>query len=179
MGEPNKPPCLDCYRTGSDCVLAGSRRGGNVRRREHASQLRQAGAPVSETDSNRVSTQKPFIQPYLEDQDQDPDEEQEPSDEFDDNTDHELSTELRNPSDALQILQSEDHYGPIQRAGIDVRSGSYHRSPHSIHHQTDQTPAKGRDDHAPAGPTRLAIDDYELVERALLSTGTVIELLQM
>ncbi|KAJ5995341.1 hypothetical protein N7481_002318 [Penicillium waksmanii] len=95
IGEAGKPPCLKCEREGAECVLAGSRRGGDYSRFR---QTRKTSAPDAQAEMNTggiaphfdasVSTTSPGNVSI-------------PSTHYSDRPVHD---NLQNPSDALLIL---------------------------------------------------------------------------
>lgn len=90
-------------------------------------------------------------------------------------TDDELSAELRNPSDALQILvQSDIAANDDSRTRNELRSGHF-QEPQA----TQILDANSNAPNEPRGERCLAIDEYELVRSGLLPVGTVLELLLM
>jgi hypothetical protein len=98
FGEPKKTPCVSCFESDSECILAESRRGGNFRRYEPSKRpakartvfrrasnalLRMPEATEKEVDRDLDCLNSGSIA-------------------------EQLASELRNPSDALHILtQSE------------------------------------------------------------------------
>ncbi|KAJ5741438.1 hypothetical protein N7533_010847 [Penicillium manginii] len=140
IGEAGKPPCLKCEREGADCVLAGSRRGGDYSRfrqtRKTSTSNAQAerNSPIAPHFNVNVSVTSPGNVSI-------------PSTKYSDRTVH---NNLQNPSDALLILahaagdpgdqsQSQhdlqaDSIAPLQRRnpagrnGQAVAKGREHRS---------------------------------------------------
>lgn len=168
VGEPRKPPCLDCYRSGSQCTLAGSRRGGNFRTKKFDSFPSSASAR-SPTDAQPLSSESG--------------EEDDAADTVmvsardvvpDTVTDTDLCGELRNPSDALQILAQSDD-GDQSIAG-DL-SNDRDVNAHVIDDVDAVRRAKARRLNRPVSPR--AIEKYDLVERGVVSLGTIPELLHV
>lgn len=151
VGEPKKPPCVACYESGSECILASSRRGGNFR---HYRRLSRADSGPGQS-NNRPGPSSG-----------------EPSDDEGsasiDRSGDVLTMELRNPSDALQILAL---------SGDNAEEGQ-NTSPSSVADtvlRCRTEAAHGAPNHSQSVTT--AFDDYELVERGILRPGLVSELL--
>lgn len=93
IGEVGKPPCLDCFRTGNECTLTPSKRGGNFRRKNGTSLASSPSPPPmsreSESYSNSVrhDTTSTHVTSSADDLHEEP-----------------ICAELKNPADALQIL---------------------------------------------------------------------------
>lgn len=151
VGEPKKPPCVACYESGSECILAKSRRGGNFR---HYRRLPRTNSVAGQSDNT----------PGLPSGEPSNDEGRTSRDGSSDV----LTMELRNPSDALQILalssdppqECQNINGPrTTDTALRGRSNASHGAEnhtHSIH---------------------TAFDDYELVLKGVLRPGLVSELL--
>lgn len=188
VGEPKKPPCVSCHDSGSQCVLVESRRGGNFRSSRpgqgatHSSQrsTRSQGnargvvavPSISEHDEATPST-------YDSEMDHDGDEER--------TTDDSLRMELRNPSDALQILARSSVVSSNRPSGHHRRQ---HRHSSAAEAPTitsmprpsssfQNIPAVSHvDQHRNCGlPPTTALDNYELVQRGLLHPSVLPELL--
>lgn len=88
IGELGRPPCLECFRTGHDCNLAGSRRGGDY---THLRKPRRGTRRAADASSHFVLpvTKNPHHANKSVDCSQD----KEP-----------ICSELKNPLDALLIL---------------------------------------------------------------------------
>ncbi|KAK0388201.1 hypothetical protein NLU13_4446 [Sarocladium strictum] len=172
IGEPRKPPCLDCYRSGSQCVLAGSRRGGNFRTKKLDSFHPAAASersPGATTDAHRYSsdsedeangTNPALAAPHAVVPES--------------VTDTDLCGELRNPSDALQILAQSDD-GDQSIAGTSPLDRDLNGPVAEDGDAARRT--KIRRLNKPSSPR--AIEKYELVERGIVSLGTIPELLQL
>ncbi|KIX99568.1 uncharacterized protein Z520_05144 [Fonsecaea multimorphosa CBS 102226] len=182
VGEVGKPPCLECYRVGYDCTLAASRRGGDYSlhrtRRTRTDRLKSAsynivGSPAQQDEETTAApsgareTARPTASSNLE---------EEP-----------IYAELRNPSDALQILaqarshscEENDEYEqqcPNLSSPLDgLRSNGAH-SPNAnvqeirptVEHQMQRQPRAG-----------TSIEVYRLVERGVLGPGDIKELINL
>ncbi|KAL7935943.1 hypothetical protein V8C35DRAFT_298616 [Trichoderma chlorosporum] len=102
IGEPRKIPCVSCFESNSECVLAESRRGGNFRRYEPGKKSTKSDK-ASHCTLDAPSRTASFVEKEdycnFDGSNEDPITEQ-------------LASELRNPSDALHILaQSEKSKG--------------------------------------------------------------------
>ncbi|KAL2821224.1 hypothetical protein BJX63DRAFT_418228 [Aspergillus granulosus] len=143
IGEPKKPPCVACHESGSECILAKSCRGGNFR---HSRPAPRGDAIYTDNSDPTQSNSIP-----------DPSRQESFDDEGSvarDESGDVLAMELRNPSDALQILALSGNQPQARRSTT--------TSPHG----TTDTPV----------PATI-FDDYELVQRGLLPPGIVPELL--
>lgn len=178
VGEVGKTPCLDCYRTGHDCVLATSRRGGNYRKLRHFER--------STTDNSSIGSLPRRREHELAASPQTAKENQTSSTFVDLGEEEPICGELRNPSDALQILakatgcnQSPRHessspktsrssFGEAREAS-DCLAAQARASDHMGSY--GQSPDEDRQ--RPQG-----IYDYELVAKGILQPRTIRELLQ-
>ncbi|OJJ77757.1 hypothetical protein ASPBRDRAFT_166905 [Aspergillus brasiliensis CBS 101740] len=176
IGEPRKPPCVSCHDTKSQCILIKSRRGGNLR------QHRSKSYPLRHRKTSLPKDVGDIHGPDME-----------PADEMTDfagcSSDDEgsvarqdsrdvLAMELRNPSDALQILalsgQARSECQPqvqINRANLNEQwdSAAQTLSASVTNHSKEPRGYQG--------PSTTPFDDYELVQRGLLSPSLVSELL--
>lgn len=178
VGEPGKPPCLDCYRSSHECILPESKRGGNY---AHLRKQKAGSAQTAKASAGPV----PLISEscaVVEQQDTT----SSSRDELVDNKEP-IYAELKNPLDALQILAQaavsneshsendpsdqetskklqrgpgRDSFGTVDSVNV---SGSAH-----IH-------TSGSEE---VGVTR-GIKDYPLVLSGLLSLETILMLLQL
>ncbi|GKZ27181.1 hypothetical protein AbraIFM66951_001780 [Aspergillus brasiliensis] len=176
IGEPSKPPCVSCHDTKSQCILIKSRRGGNLR--QHQSK------------SYRLRHRKTSLAKDVEDT-HGPD--VEPADEMTDfagcSSDGEgsvarqdsrdvLAMELRNPSDALQILALSGQDRSESQPQVQFNRAN----PNEQWDSAAQSTSASVSNHSkePRGyerPSTTPFDDYELVQRGLLSPSLVSELL--
>lgn len=191
VGEPKRPPCESCHNIGSECVLVECRRGlrnKNARRTIAAEAAAQSallvGDNIMHLDGPPLSTPAP-----------------EPSLSYDNDclsirdseegyTDENLHMELRNPSDALQILahtskspgrrpessssprnhaQEGDGDTLVARPSVPVPapSATGMRRGHRSLSRTNRL----------KGSTTTVLDEYELVQRGLLPPAVLPELL--
>jgi hypothetical protein len=176
IGEPKKAPCVSCHFSGSECIVADSRRGGNFRHKRAtltAGNLETLSPSLRRTVPENVPLDKscnvaePSNSPL---NDVVSTAEQESGDV--------LAMELRNPSDALQILarsgetQTSDQ-SPAQASNIQnskVISDTLPRDGSAPLMRANEVQHRSR--------TRPAFfDDYELVQRGLLRPSLVSELL--
>ncbi|KAH8655504.1 hypothetical protein BX600DRAFT_416697 [Xylariales sp. PMI_506] len=161
VGDANKPPCASCHRSGSNCVLAGSSRGGCFRsynREKEKKHGRSSKGRGTDQTSEGINASTLEAQPdrYVQSNDED--------DEI--IVGNALPSELRNPSDALHILAQSDNGGSSSR--VAYNNGTLASAPKS----PDQTI-----------PNLLesslgVLEDYELIKRGLLHPNNITELLQ-
>ncbi|KAL7947113.1 hypothetical protein V8C42DRAFT_352495 [Trichoderma barbatum] len=149
IGEPRKIPCVSCFESDSECVLAESRRGGNFRRYEPSKKPATDSRTSSRTTSAKLRTAKSI--------------EKVPGLNLDvlndDAIDEQLAAELRNPSDALHILaQSEKSEG----SGSSALPSEEERD----------APLRGPS-------SAVFVDEYELVQRGLVQHSNISELLHL
>ncbi|PWY94411.1 hypothetical protein BO94DRAFT_457543 [Aspergillus sclerotioniger CBS 115572] len=146
IGEPKKAPCVSCYNSGNQRDLTKSRRGGNFRHRRPGQKWLQGWKESESINSPRHS-----------------------SGEGSSVTEHVagdiLAMDLRNPSDALQILARSDVNHPNQKVdllpqAIDAAAST----------QANESPNRRK--HA-----TTALDEYELVQTGVLCQSLVAELL--
>lgn len=176
IGEPKKAPCVSCHFSGSECILADSRRGGNFRHKRATStagNLETLSPSLRRTVPENVplDTSCNVAEPS-----------NSPSNDVDSTAEQEsgdvLAMELRNPSDALQILarsgetktsdQSPAHVSNIENSNI--ISDTLTRDGSAPSMRANEAQHRNR--------TRPAFfDDYELVRRGLLRLSLVSELL--
>lgn len=168
---------MSCHNSGSECVLTESRRGGNFRHYRPGPKAPPGLKPsmrVNFTGSS-VSSLEPTDNASrpLEYSSGDDDSvaEQESGDV--------LAMDLRNPSDALQILarsgESHSSKQPLNQSSFVTNSNGTTGSP-----AQEIGPAVSNLPNASQGHRRPAItafDDYELVQRGLLRPGQIPELL--
>lgn len=165
-----KAPCASCHVSGSDCVLTKSRRGGNFRHRQ------KTGLISSNSNGTPTAAREIFDPPVG--QSCGTTSAAECASDGEDSAAEEsgdvLNMELRNPSDALQILalSGENQRGePRQPENI---SGSNIAGSNQGLRSVDCT--RPANNHQSKGPTTV-FDDYELVQRGLIRPGIVYELL--
>ncbi|CAH0045272.1 unnamed protein product [Clonostachys solani] len=201
VGEPKRPPCESCYRTRSECILVESRRGAAAshKRRQHTLQTNplsrrhetiddnggdagpfegsspDALGPSPTTPSNNCSAM---------------------SEDFESQETVEagnLHMEIRNPSDALQILAHarDDPDGPscsekqwhTVEADAPSNSNISQKQPHSpfptisVNSGNRTNPRRNTQENGEA--STMLLDDYELVQRGLLHPSVLPELLHL
>lgn len=147
---------MSCYQSGNECILSTkSRRGGNFR------QFR--GGPETEpAESTYISGQQGGESP-----------EQEESEENGHSSDV-LSMDLRNPSDALQILALSGDQ-PQRRQSTSISNEP--ADPGMQDSSSAPTSCEPHQSHYKSQTTASIFDDYELVQRGLLRPSVVSELL--
>lgn len=155
VGELGRPPCVECFRAGKDCILAGSRRGGDYTRfRKSRSGPRTASKSSSQDlDATASSVEEPI----------ECDRNEEP-----------LCTELKNPFDALQILAKAAVHDPVlDQETVGIRDGV---SPEVI---GSPLKAVSHSDFRVVltGPAR-GINDYELIRNMTLQPYLIVEMLE-
>lgn len=163
-----KAPCASCHVSGSDCVLTKSRRGGNFRHRQKAGLI--------SSNSNGTPTAREIFGPPVGQSCGTASAAECPSDGEDSAAEESgdvLNMELRNPSDALQILalSGENQRGEPRQSNISDSNiaGCNNRGLNSAGNtRSADTQSKG---------STTIFDDYELVQRGLIRPGVVYELL--
>lgn len=188
VGEPKKPPCVSCHNSGSQCVLVESRRGRKVRSTQPGQiEAVSSNRPISNQDNASGAFEVPLASehedatPFNYDSDMD-------QDDYEERTkDESLRMELRNPSDALQILaRSRDassnkpsSHRWRQRgqgsAEIAHTNSSKPGSSSSTDNAARMSNAIQERNHG--GQPTIAIDNYDLVKRGLLHPSILPELL--
>lgn len=172
------PPCLECYRSGNQCILGASRRGGNLRLLQSAktpgssnsvARAEAASPPKGETSRHRcrnISANSEQEHAAAGDDDHaDNDNNNEENASYE-----ELGTELRNPSDALHILAQSDDT-PYKKDDMAARpptsnSGDTAEAGEASTSQFGERPA-------------VVLDKFELITRGLLPRWMLPELLHM
>ena len=172
MGEAGKPPCLECYRTGQQCLLAPSRRGGDysqfrVRRKPTATRQEQLHSPKPDSGVGDPATSWPD-QPVATCRapSEDPDEEP-------------ICAELLNPSDALHILaragsRKEKAHGDSDEAAS-KQAGCFDLfspNPPSSNSAEEFPPYA-------SSPSATSISAYKLVENGVLLPALIQDLVHM
>lgn len=186
IGESKKPPCVSCHDSGSQCVLVESRRGGNFRSsRPGQGAARSSNYAISTPDKAHGASDVPSIWEH---------DNVTPStyDSVmgdDDQTTDSLRMELRNPSDALQILaHSSDasSKGPSSRYWRQRGHNSPANSPTTSSMPGSSSPINNTTTASHIGqdrdysrPPTTALDNYDLVQRGLLHPSVLPELLHM
>lgn len=151
-----KAPCVSCHVSGSDCVLIKSRRGGNFRRQKSGLASSNATPTGSrEIFDSAVSSAECH------------------SDGEDSATESGdvLNMELRNPSDALQILALSGENQRSEPRDLSLSDSNITNSGQGLNsgeYRAAAQPEKG---------LITIFDDYELVQRGLIRPGVVYELL--
>lgn len=188
VGEPKKPPCVSCHDSGSQCVLVESRRGGNFRSsRPGQGATRSSKRSIRSQDNVRGAIAVPSTSEH---------DDTTPSaydleidqDGYEDRTaDDSLRMELRNPSDALQILARSS-------VASSNRPSTHHRRQHDRNSAADALTISSMpgsssfidnvaanshvdQDQNCGRPSTTALDNYELVQRGLLHPSVLPELL--
>lgn len=181
-----KPPCESCYRSGTSCVLVESRRGAQFARSRQAAAAKASSTPremdMTEDDvvrpgratssgpAAKSSTQSDYC-PFISEGEEDGYECVA--------TDENLHMELRNPSDALEIL--EQTRGSSQRLGGSL--SDRHSMPASTPSTIDRSSRLGGVGQVrvrpPDLPKAMVLDEYELIRRGLLHPAALPELLLM
>lgn len=179
IGEPRKAPCVSCHLSGSECILAESRRGGNFRHQRatsaagiierSSSSLGRSSAP----EEVPLSTSYKVLEPS-----------QCPANEGDSGAKQGsgdvLAMELRNPSDALQILArsgqtQNSSQSPVQTSNIQNATNI----PDGLPRDGPRSSLRAIDAQQSSKTTPTFFEDYELVQRGLLLPSLVSELLFM
>ncbi|KAH6652535.1 hypothetical protein BKA67DRAFT_637033 [Truncatella angustata] len=150
-GGPNTPPCVSCLRSGVECILAGSRRGGNFRtRRENPRNSQQISDRLTSGRSGKNSPSN--ISTPGSDLGGESSLEQ----------DEDVGFPFRNPADALNLLAQSDHVNSPSRlaegASAEVVLGGCDKSRLA----TDQKPSSHK---------------YELVQNGTISPDVLERLL--
>ncbi|GLB17404.1 hypothetical protein AtubIFM61612_007272 [Aspergillus tubingensis] len=163
-----KAPCVFCHDTKSQCVLIKSRRGGNFRQHQHksgTSRRQKTPLPTNSGESNGPDVESANSVSDVTGCSSDGEGSvgrQNPGDV--------LAMELRNPSDALQILAMSDQVRSGSRLQAQFIStanlgeqldAAAHRTSAS---DTNQSP----DSQCHQRPSATIFDDYELVKRGVL-----------
>ncbi|KAM0342941.1 hypothetical protein ACHAPU_009059 [Fusarium lateritium] len=163
-GDAGKPPCVKCLREGAECVLAGSRRGGDYshyRRPRRTTHSRQPIARPLVSSSDHISPRQNNTSKTIEDG---------------------VHDKLQNPSDALLVLahaagQPEDGDGlnnnqhtPDEYEGL---TNGTEITPSAL---SMQTPQAGRS--LPELVSETTVDDYPLISDGTLDAVLLMQLLQ-
>jgi len=154
-----EPPCRSCHLSGNDCVLVQSRRG---QRRNKATRTARADASdISETlmHENESTTTSSRPSPTLVETDQSTMCARSLLEPF--GSAREPEVELRNPSDALEILARSDerlHLASTRSLADDV---------------TSSAPSMQA-----TGNVSTTLDDFELLTTGILQMGVILELSQ-
>ncbi|RDK38768.1 hypothetical protein M752DRAFT_306776 [Aspergillus phoenicis ATCC 13157] len=177
IGESSKPPCASCHDTKSQCILIKSRRGGNFR--QHPSKSSTLRRKKTSLPTNTGDSNGPGVEPAST-----------MSDVTECSSDDEgsvgrqnprdlLAMELRNPSDALQILALSGQSQSENQA--QAQPTNITNSNEQLYTEAESASASlingsgGLRGHQTC-PTAI-FDDYELVKRGLLRPSLVFELL--
>jgi hypothetical protein len=170
IGELGRPPCLECLRTGHDCTLAGSRRGGDYSHRKTKIRNSQA-LDKAQSSARRESPLETQLEKVS-------------------SLDHSVGShqnevpmypELKNPFDALQILAkaaAHDTEPPPSRnisASYSTNVVDYSGSPGGIV-PSDYPGVLAQDCANNGGPT-FGIKDYRLVMNGTLQSEIVLSLI--
>ncbi|KAI8634157.1 C6 transcription factor [Xylariaceae sp. FL1651] len=186
IGEPKRAPCLSCHESGSECVLVESKRGGNFRSRQPKARtvqyleddLRKGDETLGAFSASSTSESDEAARPgYCTSIYGDQDERQ--------SADECLLMQLRNPSDALQILARSSDNIPYGRSNL-RQPLSTARSTPNLHINASvfgiSVPTNITDKHISRnprhkGPYTAVLDDYDLIHKGLLRLDEVLELL--
>lgn len=153
-------------------MLAGSRRGGNFRQRARSLLSEQRASAATRPRPNEgEDPSRPVASIPPEESQTQAIEENRDLDEED--SDQELSAELRNPSDALQILASTDK-GPSNDPTMNLCLRQ-DRGPPRLVERSDRFMGTG----SLSSSAAVAVEEHELLERGILSVETMLELLSM
>jgi hypothetical protein len=167
VGEPKRPPCVSCHHSGSNCVLAGSSRGGNFR---FYKLNRGSGNSSAVTRSHDCPSEGP-------EQVTTPLSHESADQTYDDGRNGDLDVQLRNPSDALHILAHTD--GPDQpelQPHFSTSAQSETISPSRS--DDDRGPHEARHKELPTGDSaESALGEYFLIKEGQLGQKQVLELL--
>ncbi|KAK1547663.1 hypothetical protein CPAR01_01630 [Colletotrichum paranaense] len=176
VGEPMKPPCVSCYYSGSECVVSSSRKSRKARRDHNT----QASPSSVEPSPGPASPRSSVFVPSTNEDGCNEDEVTGPDDHND--------MELRNPSDALQILARS-------RNKVSTSNSITHRP--TSHHTNTMPSAKPRETLVrleefdgsgfrieTSGPkcmtdTMSGLNNFELIRRGVLRLDKASELLDM
>ncbi|KAK0375201.1 hypothetical protein CLIM01_07423 [Colletotrichum limetticola] len=176
VGEPMKPPCVSCYYSGSECVVSSSRKSRKARRDHNT----QASPSSVEPSPGPASPRSSVFVPSTNEDSCNEDEVTGPDDHND--------MELRNPSDALQILARS-------RNKVSTRNLITHRL--TSHHTNTMPSAKLRgtlvrleefngsgfpiENPAPKcmTGTMSGLNNFELIRRGVLRLDKASQLLDM
>lgn len=153
---------MSCHDSGSECVLTKSRRGGNFRYYRTGPRMAAADSyDAAPTHPDNISSSQETESPV-----------DEGSVARDDSGDL-LAMELRNPSDALQILAFSGHQPPAHHSTTNPNAATNPGMQGSIETTLNQ-PHQTR---FHTQSTGTIFDGYELVQRGLLRPSLVSELL--
>ncbi|KAF4993445.1 hypothetical protein FDECE_13395 [Fusarium decemcellulare] len=172
VGEPGKPPCAKCLREGAECVLAGSRRGGDfshLRRPRQQQAKRRTETALSVSSSDHVSPRQNNSKPG----------------------EDSVHDSLQNPSDALLILAHA-----AGEPGDDGASDASQHTPNglmgdglSIGDGLQGTPSvvsmhtPGRQNgvgrlRQDTAPMEITVNDYPLVKEGVIDPVLLVQLLR-
>ena len=153
---------MSCHDSGSECVLTKSRRGGNFRYYRTGPRMADADSvEAARTHSDHISSSQEAESPV-----------NEGSVVRDDSGDL-LAMELRNPSDALQILAFSGDQPPARHSTTSPNAAT---NP-GMQGSTETILSQPHRTRFHAQSTSTIFDDYELVQRGLLRPSLVSELL--
>ncbi|OJZ90814.1 hypothetical protein ASPFODRAFT_179849 [Aspergillus luchuensis CBS 106.47] len=177
IGEPGKAPCVFCHDTKSQCVLIKSRRGGNFRQNQHksgTSRRQKTPLPTNSGDSNG-----PDVVPANSVSDVTGSSSDGEGSVSRQNPGDVLAMELRNPSDALQILAMSGQVRSRSRLQAQFTStANLEEQLDAAAHRTSASDTnQSQDSQGHQRPSATIFDDYELVKRGVLRPSHVFELL--
>ncbi|KAF4963493.1 hypothetical protein FSARC_8502 [Fusarium sarcochroum] len=163
-GDPGRPPCAKCLREGAECVLAGSRRGGDFshhRRSRQTTQNYPANTALSVSSIDHISPQQKSTGKTREDN---------------------VHDKLQNPSDALLVLahaagQPEEGDGLIDDQhtpnGYNNRINGTEVTPSTVSMQTSRLGRLQQE-----SVSEATVNDYALVKDGTLDPILLVRLLK-
>ncbi|GAT22342.1 C6 transcription factor [Aspergillus luchuensis] len=167
IGEPGKAPCVFRHDTKSQCVLIKSRRGGNFRQHQHksgTSRRQKTPLPTNSGDSNG-----PDVEPANSVSDV-----TESSSNGEDSVGRQnpgdvLAMELRNPSDALQILamSGQVRSGSRLQAQFTSTANLEEQLDAAAHRTSASDTNHSQDSQSHQRPSATMFDDYDLLSSPL------------
>ncbi|RJE21090.1 hypothetical protein PHISCL_06577 [Aspergillus sclerotialis] len=161
IGEPKKPPCVACHESASECIFTKSRRGGNFR--HHRLGPRIDPIDARDTGSTQLNdTRCPSREESFDDE----------GSVARNDSGNVLAMDLRNPSDALQILALSGNQSRARQS-----TGSNRATETVVQSSADGVLNTPREPRNCAQPRATNFDDYELVQRGILRPSLVSELL--
>jgi len=183
IGEEGRTPCFECHRCGQECNLPPSRRGGDYSRyRKRRRQEESLGGDLTvatespqcivrttlgeETVLTERNTHSPASIP----------------EDLDDDPIH--AEELRNPSDALQILARTTSHQRDEGHNHNLRDSDLHAANNGLAYYA--TPTNGTDYNCISDPSlqsvikpKRGIEDYKLVAQGLVNSAVIQRLIHL
>ena len=153
LGERLKPPCAKCVREGAECVLAGSRRGGDF---SHFRRSKRASSKKSQSTAARPTPPTGYGSPRQHK-----------------NGDGSVHDNLQNPSDALLILANAagENSEPL---GLNSTPGSRG----DILSPTDGVRTQASGPPLPDQPDDVHFSNYPLIQDGTLNPALLLQLLR-